>query len=329
MVRLYPFLLLLFFASAQACELGVYTYDSIAGRGGLGPVIFPEFEKLTGCKVRIIASGDAVQVLSRVEIDLKRGKPPADVILGVDALNWDRARKVSDPGFALEAENLKQVDPAIQKYLPELPGFLPIDFGAMTFMMDSSSVTRAPDSIEDLLKGYWKKRFILEDPRTSSPGLQFLLFTKQVLGKKFGDFWFQLKAQRLAMPPGWDTAYGLFLKGEAPLVWSYVTSEAYHREHGSTRYRAVLLRDGQPLQIEGALIVRGASNPELARRFLNFLFSDWVQARIATTNWMWPAKKTGVLPGSFASLPRIARPLFLSGVDSASVLKEWSEAIHR
>src|SRR5258708_288764 len=128
MVRLFSFLFLLSIATAHACELGVYTYDSIAGRGGLGPVIFPEFEKLTGCKVRVIASGDAVQVLGRVEIDLKRGKPSADVILGVDALNWDRARKVSDPSFALKAENLNQVDPVIQKYLPELPGFLPIDF---------------------------------------------------------------------------------------------------------------------------------------------------------------------------------------------------------
>jgi thiamine transport system substrate-binding protein len=236
---------------------------------------------------------------------------------------------VSDPSFALDAENLKQVDSVIQKYLPELPGFLPIDFGAMTFMVDSSSVTRAPESLEELLKSQWKKRFILEDPRTSSPGLQFLLYTKQVLGKRFGDFWSQLRTQWLAMPPGWDAAYGLFLKDEAPLVWSYVTSEAYHREHGSTRYRAALLNDGQPLQIEGALIVRGASDPELAHKFLNFLFSDRVQARIAATNWMWPARKAETLPAGFAELPKIVRPIFLSGTDSASVLKEWSEAIHR
>ena len=61
-----------------------------------GRKIFPQFEKLTGCKVRVVAAPDSVQVLGRVEIDLKRGKPAADVILGADTLDWERLQKITE-----------------------------------------------------------------------------------------------------------------------------------------------------------------------------------------------------------------------------------------
>ena len=130
------------------------------------------------------------------------------------------------------------------------------------------------------------------------------------------------------MPPGWDAAYGLFLKGKAPLVWSYVTSEAYHRALGSTQYRAVILREGQPLQLEGAVIVRDAADRELAGKFLEFLLSSDVQNQVAGTNWMWPAKKSASVPESFKALPRGTHPLFIQGSDAQPALKDWSEAIH-
>ena len=143
---------------------------------------------------------------------------------------------------------------------------MPYDFGALTFLADSQELARAklslPKSLQDLLQPEWNKNFVLEDPRTSSPGLQLLLFSEKALGAGFGPYWKALRGQWLAMPPSWSAAYGLFVQGKAPLVWSYVTSEAYHREHGSTRYRAVLLEGRPAVQIEGALVVRGAANPD-------------------------------------------------------------------
>jgi ABC-type thiamine transport system substrate-binding protein len=85
LVRLFLFFLAPFFAlTAHAdCELVIYTYDSIVARGGLGPEIFPEFEKRSGCKIKTLASGDGVQALSRMELDSKRGKPPGQILLGI------------------------------------------------------------------------------------------------------------------------------------------------------------------------------------------------------------------------------------------------------
>jgi len=327
------FLVLVIFLpiAASACELGIYTDDSVVAHGGLGPQIFPQFEKLTGCKVRVVAAPDAVQVLGRVEIDLKRGKPAADVILGADTLNWERLQKITERDVSVDPSVAENFVPLVSQSLSKFPGLVPYDFGALTFLADSQELARAgvsfPKSLQDLLQPEWNKNFVLEDPRTSSPGLQLLLFSEKVLGVGFAPYWKALRGQWLAVPPSWSAAYGMFVQGKVPLVWSYVTSEAYHREHGSTRYRAVLLKEGQPVQIEGALIVRGAANPELARRFLNFLVSQPVQDLVGSTNWMWPVLSGAKVPASFSQLPKLEHPVVLDGANMGSVLKEWSKAI--
>ena len=147
------------------------------------------------------------------------------------------------------------------------------------------------------------------------------------------------------MSPGWDGAYGLFLKGEAPLVWSYTTSQAYHDEHGNhgwtqdgggrRQFQAVTLEEGQPMQVEGAALIRGAfvgSDPQmlsLARSFLEFLISPEVQQKIPRTNWMYPARDGIALPESFRSLTRpktiIRLPTRKVEVDLS--LSRWAKAV--
>jgi len=91
------------------------------------------------------------------------------------------------------------------------------------------------------------------DPRTSTPGLGLLAWTQAVYGDNWEDYWKRLAPSILAMTPGWDTGYGLFTKGEAPLVLSYSTSPAYHKAYeNSERYRALVFEEGHPLEIEMA-----------------------------------------------------------------------------
>ena len=51
---------------------------------------------------------------------------------------------------------------------------------------------------------------------------------KSVYGDKAPEAWAKLKDRVLTVTPGWSEAYGLFTKGEAPMVLSYTTSPAYH-----------------------------------------------------------------------------------------------------
>ena len=62
--------------------------------------------------------------------------------------------------------------------------------------------------------------------------------------------WAKLKNRVLTVTPGWSEAYGLFTKGEAPMVLSYTTSPAYHMIAENTeRYQAARLR-GRPLSAD-------------------------------------------------------------------------------
>lgn len=297
-------------------DLIVYAEDAFMASDGLGPEIVPLFEKQENCKVQILLSGHAGQILNRLEVDTKRLKL-GQVVVGIDQYAWRRMRH--------HAEH-----------------FLPYAYGPMSFIVnrDLTANVPLPRSLKDLLKTEWRRNVILQDPRTSTPGLAFLLFTRQVFGEKVWDFWSQMRQQWLTLAPGWGGAYGLFLKGEAPLVWSYVTSQAYHRARGVSRYQAVPLEEGQPLQIEGAFLVREDLQTErqkiLAKRFLEFLISPEVQGKIPNRIWLFPVLATVNLPASYIGIEslRSEEQVQISELETESeteidaALLRWAEVAH-
>ena len=90
-----------------------------------------------------------------------------------------------------------------------------------------------------------------------------MLWVKAVYGDKAPEAWAKLKNRVLTVTPGWSEAYGLFTKGEAPMVLSYTTSPAYHMVAEDTeRYKAAAFEEGHYLQIEVAgMTTTGAKNP--------------------------------------------------------------------
>lgn len=338
-------------AHAARRELVVFAYDSLAAKGGLGPELVAGFERVCSCDVKLLPSGDGGQVLNRVELDSMRSKGPrGHVVIGLDQNLWKDASRLVEPWAPEGAPGLGKASwrpAAASKFLPhvaksdyESVSFLPYDYGIFALMVDTKALAKAkleaPKSLRDLHKPEWRKKLILEDPRTSTPGLGFLLFTREALGDGFADYWKALKGQWLTLAPGWDAAYGLFLKGEAPLVWSYTTSQAYHEENGDRekRYRAALFDEGQPVQIEGAAIVKGVGKDPaqlaLARSFLEYLLTEEVQRKVATHNWMLPVVEGVKLPTAFSNLPKPSKLLDTAKLaqDRDKIQSEWMKAIH-
>jgi thiamine transport system substrate-binding protein len=333
-------------SSAQAAnfsvrpELTIYVYDSFVAPGGLGPEIFPLFEKECGCTIRPLSSGDGGQLLTRLQLDSERGKPAAQLVVGLDGPTSLHALPYVE---AAESSSKRvpslELAPEVRDVLPA--AFLPYDFGYFAFMADRDALKKlnlnVPRHFSDLLKPEWRRDMIVEDPRTSTPGLAFVLYANAL-----GADWSKLRSQWLTLAPSWDGAYGLFLQGEAPLVWSYTTSQAYHEEHGdsgsSRRYFAVIFDEGQPIQVEGAALVKGAfagvegaSKRALAEKFLAFLLSPRAQALIPQHNWMYPARAGVKLPASFEHLPKPAHVVPLMG-DPAQLkraLDDWARALRQ
>lgn len=276
-------------------ELVIYAYDSFVSEWGPGPVVVPAFEEKTGIDVTLVSAGDAGQVLSKAI--LEKDKPRADIILGID--NNLLAR-------ALDAGVLSTYRPKGIGRVPEDLIFdpeyhvIPFDYGYFSIVYDSEVLSDPPNSLEELTDPRFADSLILMDPRTSSPGLGFLLWTIEVYGEDFTEYWRRLSDNILTITGGWDSGYGLFTSGEAPMVLSYSTSPAYHLEYEDTRrYQAIPFEEGNYLQIEGIGILEGAPNREAAEEFLDFVLTEDFQSVIPTTNWMFPVVPETWLPGSF------------------------------
>ena len=276
-ILMIPFLSCTRRSSSEAEKvLVIYAYDSFASKWGPAPVVIPIFEEATGIKVELVAAGDAGQVLARV-IEEKEA-PRADIIIGIDNHLLPKA---------IQADVLEVYKPAGASRIK--PGLVldpqwrltPFDWSTFAIIWDSELLAVPPSSLEDLTKPEYRKKLILMDPRTSTPGLGFLAWTKAVYGNDLADYWKRLAPSVLTMAPGWDTGYGLFTRGEAPLVLSYTTSAAYHAEYETAgRYRALEFPEGHPVQIEGAGIIKGAKNRKAAEAFLDFMLSPDFQNAI-------------------------------------------------
>lgn len=316
-------------AAEKEKDLVLYAYDSFVSEWGPAGKVLPAFEARTGAKVTVVSAGDAGQALSRAI--LEKDDPRADLLLGIDDNLLPRA---------LEAGILEPYRSPNLKLVPEELRFdpthsvTPFDHGWFAVVYDSQAVPDPPSSLEDLTAPRFRGRLILEDPRTSSPGLGFLLWTVAVYGEGWPEYWRRLAPSLLTVAEGWDSAYGLFTSGEAPLVLSYTTSPAYHLEYEqSERYRAAMFREGHYRQIEGVGLLRGAKHPALARRFLDFVLTEEFQKEIPLTNWMYPVNPAVKLPDSFRLAPRPAVSLSLPSAEIRARqerwLQEWARLLGR
>ncbi len=289
-------------------ELVVYAYDSFVADWGPGPELARRFERLTGCRVRLVSCGDAGQVLSRAI--LERGKPVADVLVGIDNNLVARARREG----ILEPYKPAGADAIVPAELRLADDWLltPYDWGYFAIIHDAKSGVRAPRSLEDLASPEFAKKLVMMDPRTSTPGAGFLAWTIAVYGDRYLDYWKRLRPNILTLAPGWDAGYALFTAGEAPLVISYTTSPAYHLETEKTdRYRALIFPEGHVAQIEGVGIAKGSRHRDLARRFVDFMLTEEAQSILPLTQWMYPVNRAVPMPDSYRAAPRAGKSLTL------------------
>ena len=270
-------------AAGPAPTLTVYTYDSFTSDWGPGPQVRKAFEARCGCKLELVGLEDGVSILNRLR--LEGANTRADLLLGIDTNLTAEARATGlfEP-HGLEFGN------------STLPGdwqdelFLPYDYGYFAFVYDRERLADVPASLRELVEDENGPTLLIQDPRTSTPGLGLLLWMRKVFGAETAEAWARLAPRIVTVSKGWSEAYGLFLKQEADMVLSYSTSPAYHMiAEQDTRFAAARFAEGHYQQVEVAGLVRGSDNPELARDFLRFMIGEEFQAIIPTTNWMYPA----------------------------------------
>jgi thiamine transport system substrate-binding protein len=313
-------------AAQDRPTLTVYTYDSFVSDYGPGPVIKERFEAECGCTLDLVAAGDGAQLLARLRLEGEN--TDADIALGLDT-NLMAAAK--DSGlFAPHG-----IAPPDGLSVPggwEDATFLPYDWGWFAFVYDETRLPEPPTSFEALRAAPEDVTIIIQDPRTSTPGLGLLMWVKAVYGEDAPAVWTDLAPRIVTVTKGWWEAYSAFLEGEAAMTLSYTTSPAYHAVvEGDETKKAAAFEEGHYLQIEVAGKLAGTDRPDLADAFLAFMLSEGFQSAIPTTTWMLPA--IGPAPAEFDNLVEPAKSLLIAPEDAPAVraeaLEEWLDALSR
>ena len=313
--------------SSSDQQLVIWTYDSFNSEWGPGPSVSKTFEEKTGIKITWVSHGDAGEILSRLLYEGKDTGDDAlpDIILGLDQ---NLAKRALDSGL-LEPYKPK----GGENIFPELiidPDYrlIPMDYSYFAIVYDSEKLPLPPQCLEDLTDPKFNKSLILIDPRTSSVGLGFFVWVKEVYGSAWQDYWRRLEPSILTIAEGWNSAYGLFTRGEAPMVLSYTTSPGYHLEYEHTeRYKTAIFTDGHPMQIEAAGLLKAAKNKGNAKIFLDFMIDKDFQNIIPLTNWMYPVIDIP-LPDSFRVNPKSDKPLKGEPATEGE-LNEWAALLRQ
>jgi len=316
--------------------LTIYTYDAFAADWGPGPKIKVVFEETCDCLLKFVSADSSIGALRKIQLEGVSTK--ADIVLGLDT---NIAQAARETGLFIEheitAENLTIPSPSNMQNQTDWQDkiFLPFDYSYFAFVYDKTKIKSVPASFEELAAMGDDFKIIIQDPRSSTPGLGLLLWIKSIYGEKSADIWKSIAPKILTITKGWSDSYGLFLKGEADMVLSYTTSPAYHLiAEGNNNYASATFQAGHYMQIEVAAIVKSSKNIQLARRFMQFMLSEEFQDIIPTTNWTYPVIKTKKgLPQGFKKLEVPAISLLMDGkvveMSRKQWIDEWLAAIRR
>lgn len=316
----------LFAATAAVAEtpvLTIYTYDSFVSDWGPGPVVEKAFEAECGCDLKFVGAGDGAALLGRLK--LEGGRTKADIVLGLDtSLTADA---VATGLFAQHGVSADYDLPIAW----EDTYFVPYDWGYFAFVKNADQV--GPANFKALADS--DLTIVIQDPRSSTPGLGLLMWVKAVYGDEAQAIWEGLADNIVTVTKGWSEAYGLFLEGEADMVLSYTTSPAYHliAEEDASK-AAARFDEGHYMQIEVAAKLATTEQSELADQFLNFMVSDAFQSIIPATNWMYPAITPAAgLPKGFETLIQPEKALIVPADMADTVrdqaLEEWLRALSK
>ena len=274
-------------------QLSVMVHSSFASEFGPGPPLKKEFEKNCQCILRYKNAGDAGFIVKKLQWGFK-----ADIVMGLDPFS------IMQMGDSIGWKKTG-ITKTWNKHVKPIQNFLPYDWSPMTFIYRQGEVT--PPSSWSQLLSQKEYKISLQDPRSSTPGLQFLWWLYHLGGyQPLSKTLSTVHPTNYRVSPSWSTAYGLFKAQKTHMAFSYLSSLLYHwNEEQDFRYQAVSLDSGHPLQVEYMGILASTSKEALAKKFIHWLLSPTGQSILVKYNFMFPSVKGAVKNLSSKPLPNL------------------------
>lgn len=306
--------------------LVVYTYSSFVSWGPAGE-LKEAFEAHYDCNLEFVTAGGGKATLSRLLAEREDGGTDADLFMA--EMNDVPRIATYDLFLPVTVEDVPNLAHIPQELLLDsIVKLVPYEHGYITLTYDSQILNEEdlPETLEGLADPRYKGMLVCEDPRTSSTGFSFLLWTIAHFGEEgYLDFWRSIDSTLLTITQGWSEAWTLLTHGEAPIAVSFSTDTAYGAMYeDSLRYRAFAPGGEGYRTVYGVGIVRETDHPELAKAFIDLLLSKEIQELLPRTEIMFPANETAELPEEYqehAVIP--SDPLMLPIEIVGEKMEEW------
>jgi len=292
-------------------QLRILTYSSFAGKDGPGALLAQKFKEQTGVEVFWMGSSNAGLLLERLKFAGQRERP--DLVLGLDQFAIFKAKQ--ELNWSSTKNLYANIENSILPKSSEDYQFLPYDWGPLTFIHRAEEGP-APQTLDDLLLPQYREKLILQDPRLSSPGLQFLVWVLSYFGEDKGiQYLGELRKSIDVLYPSWTSSYSYFLSAKRGYVFSYFSSLLYHQQvEKDFGFRTVLMKHKHPVQVEYAGIPEGCRKCEGARSFLKFLVSKEAQIILKEKNYMFPVSGNALQADELK---------LIQGIEYISPLESW------
>lgn len=311
--------------------LTVITHDSY----NITASLLKQFETDNHVTVKLVPKGDAGAMLTG--LILSKNNPEGDVAFGVDNVLLGRARAAgifepySSPALVNVPADLKA----------DAKGLVtPIDYGYVNFNYDIAALQKdglpVPKTLEDLTNPKYKGKVVVENPASSSPGVDFLVATVAYFGQDhYLDWWKAMRQNGLVVVDSWETAYNTNFTlhgGGQPIVLSYASSPPYEQMTATPAAEAaptgnILPPKGAFRQIEYAGILKGTKHEALAKKFIDFLLSKPAQEDVPGQMAVYPVDSQAAVPEAFAKFGKVdVPPADISSAEIAANEQQWIDA---
>ena len=307
------------------------THDSFLLSDG----ILDDFTAQTGITVKVVQQGDAGALVN--QLVLTKDAPLGDATFGID--NTFASRAVDEGVVApYDSAAPAAADSATH---PGGPGLTAINYGDVCINVDHAWFSKhhlaEPVTLDDLTDAKYKNLLVVPNAVTSSPGFAFLLATIGAKGDDWQAYWEALKKNGLKVAEGWSDAYytdfsGGGADGPRPIVLSYASSPPETIPKGGGDATTGALLDTCFRQTEYAGVLTGAKNPEGAKKLIDFLLSDEVQADIPGSMYMYPVSTAVQIPENWQKFAPLApAPFDVAPGDITANreawLAQWSQTV--
>lgn len=282
--------------------------------------ISDEFTKRTGIKVEYL-NVPAVGTLA-ARIRSEKDRPRADVFATApvdfhEALAKDGLlTPYLSPGLPPDAVAKGYAD-AKGNWTGWFATATAIFWNTSQFKKEIGENAKPPQTWDDLLKPEFKGKLVSANPQTSAVGFVQLATQMFRLGEdKAWDYVKAFAANSAQFTPSAPIVVALVEKGEVP-VGVFWLSDILTAKVGRNQPLEVMVPPDNAVAIWAASIVKGGPNPEGAKKYIDFLTSEFVQDTAAKVAFYHPLNT------------KVAPPVGAPSLTEMSVVKydmEWATA---